>query len=389
MQNLKRRTWAEIDLNCVEHNFDEIKNHCKTNICCVIKADAYGHGAVELAKEYEKLGASFFGVSNIDEALQLRKADIRLPILIFGYTPVTDAPVLADNNISQCVYSLEYANQLSEECVKQNVIVKIHIKVDTGMSRLGFYYQNPKEDFETIDEIRKASKLYGLFPEGIFTHFASSDLKDNTFTLKQLCNFNLVLNSVKDINFTLIHCANSGGTLDYENSRFDMVRAGIILYGLSPSDEVKNKLDLKPALSLKSVVSHVKKVKVGTSISYGRTFIADKDMIIATIAIGYADGYTRILSEKGAEVLVGGKRCKVVGRICMDQLMIDLNGDNSVKIGDIVTLIGSDLNETITAEEIANLRNTINYEVICDIGARVPRVYIKNNIEVAMLNYIG
>lgn len=388
MKNFYRRTWAEIDLDCVKHNFNEIKKICDNKICCVIKADAYGHGAVALAKEYESLGASFFGVSNIDEALQLRRANITLPILIFGYTPVSDASLLAHNNISQCVYSLEYAQMLFKECEKQNVSVKIHIKVDTGMSRLGFYYQNPVEDVNTIKEICKVNKLYRLDIEGIFTHFSSADEGTDTFTVKQLDNFNNLLTKLDHINFKFVHASNSGAIEDFTNARFDMVRAGIILYGLSPSNDIRNKLDLKPVLSLKSVISHIKTIKTGAVVSYGRDFTAKKDMTIATIPIGYADGYTRILADNGGEILVSGKRCKIIGRICMDQLMVDLGDLEDVKIGDIVTIIGNDKKECISADEIARLRSTINYEVICDIGARVPRVYIKNNKEVGLLNYI-
>lgn len=388
MRNFYRRTWAEVDLDCVRHNFNEIKKACNNKICCVIKADAYGHGAVALAKEYEDLGASFFGVSNIDEALQLRRAGITLPILIFGYVPVRDASILADNNISQCVYSLEYARQLASECEKQNVFVKIHIKIDTGMSRLGFYYQDPTQDVNALEDICKVLELYRLLPQGIFTHFSSADEGVDAFTLKQLDNFKTLLSKLSHINFKYVHASNSGAIEDFAGARFDMVRAGIILYGLSPSNDIRNKLNLKPALSLKSVISHIKTVKAGACISYGRDFIANKVMTVATVPIGYADGYTRVIAENGGEILVKGKRCKIIGRICMDQLMIDLADIQDVKIGDTVTIIGTDKSECISADEIAKLRNTINYEVICDIGARVPRVYIKNGHEIGMLNYI-
>ncbi len=386
MQNLQRRTWAEVDLDCIRHNFFEIKKHTDAKICCVIKADAYGHGAVELAKEYENAGAYYFAVSNLDEALQLRNAKITTPILVFGYVPITDVSVLAENNITQCVYSLDYAEKLSSECVKQNVEIKVHIKIDTGMSRLGFLYQNPDTDFNSIDEIHSACKSKGLKAEGIFTHFAMADEGKDDNTLKQLSSFNDLISKL-DIKFKIVHASNSGAIEDFSVAHLDMVRAGIILYGLSPSSSIRNNFDLKPALSLKSVISHVKHIKKGSGVSYGHDFHAEKDMLVATVPIGYADGYSRVLANSG-HLLVNGKRRKIIGRICMDQLMIDLEDDTSVRIGDIVTVIGVDGNEQISTDEIAELRGTINYEVVCDIGARVPRFYIKNGIEVASQNYI-
>lgn len=388
MFNLHRRTWAEVDLDAVEHNYDVIKKATNADICCVIKADAYGHGAVTLAKIYEQLGAKFFGVSNIEEALQLRNNGIKTSILIFGYTPAVDVSTLSQNNISQCVYSFEYAKELANECEKQNTKIKIHIKIDTGMSRLGFYFQDIQRDINSIKEIKAVCAMPYFISQGIFTHFAVSDEGTDDFTMKQLANFKECLNLLKDINFKIVHCANSGAIEDFALAHFDMVRAGIILYGLSPSTAMRNKLDLKPALSLKSVISHIKTIEKGSSVSYGRIFVADKKMRIATIPIGYADGYTRILAENNAEILINGTRCRVIGKICMDQLMVLVSDDMEIKIGQTVTLIGTEKNETISVEEIAKKRNTINYEVICDLGARVPRVYYKGGEAVDMLNYI-
>ncbi len=388
MQHLHRRTWAEVDLDAVKHNFLKISENARSMICPVIKADAYGHGAVALARIYEELGAKMLAVSNIDEALQLRNNEIKAPILIFGFTPPSDAAVLSKLNISQCVYSLNFAKQLSKECIEQGVKVNIHIKIDTGMSRLGFYFQESERDFASTDEVKAVCGLDGFNLEGIFTHFAAADDGSDDFTLKQIENFNKVLSLLSEFDFKIKHAANSAAIEDFPTSHFDMVRAGIILYGLSPSKNMRNNLDLKPVLSLKSVISHVKFLKKGSTVSYSRTYFAEKDVRVATVPIGYADGYTRMLSEKGADVLINGKRCPIIGRICMDQLMVLVDEDEKINIGDTVVLIGKYGDECISVDEIAEKRNTINYEVICDLGARVPRVYIKNNEAVDILNYI-
>ncbi len=389
MLNFHRRTWVEIDLDAIKHNYMEIKNVTDTKICCVIKADAYGHGAVALARIYEKIGAEYFGVSNIDEALQLRKQNIKVPILIFGYSPAIDASVLSCEDISQCVYSLEYAKALSEQCVAQNVKAKIHIKIDTGMSRLGFFFQNPERDKEALSEIREVCQLPNLIPEGIFTHFAVSDEGTDEFTLKQLENFKKAIDELSDINFKYKHCANSAASLDFSNSYFDMIRAGIILYGLEPSSQIRNKINLKPALSLKSLISHIKTIEKGSTVSYGRSYTAEKKMKIATVPIGYADGYTRILAERDTQALIKGKRRKIIGRICMDQMMLLLEDEDDFKIGDTVVLIGESGDDFISVDEIAQKRDTINYEVVCDLGARVPRVYYEDGKQIDIFNYIS
>lgn len=392
MKEQHRRTWAEIDLDAIAHNFNFVKNNVKAKVCCVIKADAYGHGATELAKKYSELGADFFAVSNIEEALQLRNAGIILPVLILGYTPASEAKTLSDNNISQCVYSSEYAAVLSEAAVSANVTIKIHIKVDTGMSRIGFFYQDINRDENTVSEIAQVCMLPGLYHEGIFTHFAVSDegADGDAFTMRQYGCFKEMIESLlrMDIDFEYRHCANSAAIEDFAMSYLDMVRAGIILYGLEPSSAVRKKGNLKPALQLKSVVSHVKKIPAGSTVSYGRTFTADSDMYLATVPIGYADGYYRRFADAGAALLLRGKRCPIVGRVCMDQLMINLGGMSDVKIGETVTIIGSDGDEFIGADELAALSKTINYEIVCSIGARVPRIYLQNGKETAVLDYI-
>lgn len=380
-----KRTWAEISLDAITHNFKEIKNKIagESQICCVIKADGYGHGAVELAHIYQKLGADFFAVSNIDEGIEIRKSGCRLPIVILGYTPVTDVNRLYDYNISQAVFSLEYAKALSAECEKNNCQCKIHIKIDTGMSRIGFMCQEFPRDNYSIKEICKACSLENLKTEGLFTHFCVSDeaQEGRDFTNKQYENFRYVKSELEKcgLDIKIAHCSNSGAIADYSETYCDMVRAGIILYGLSPSKKLAGKLDLIPAMTLKTEVAYVKNLKAGASVSYGRTFVAEKDMKIATVPIGYADGYIRQNAESGY-MLVNGKKAKIVGRICMDQTMLDVTDIADVHTGDEVIVFGSGENGAPTADSIAENTDTINYEVVCLVGKRVPRIYYKNGV---------
>jgi alanine racemase len=380
-----RRTWAEISLDAIAHNFNEIKGKVngKAKICCVIKADGYGHGAVELAREYEELGADFFAVSNIDEGIEIRNSGIKLPIVILGYTPVSDAGRLAQYNISQAVFSLDYAKALSEHCQNADCTCKIHIKADTGMSRIGFMCQEfPRDDY-SVKEIYSACNLPNLEVEGLFTHFCVSDesQEGKGFTEKQYANFIHVKNELKalGLNIKLCHCSNSGAIEDYGNTYCDMVRAGIILYGLAPSGKLQGRLNLKPAMTLKTSVAYVKELKKGASISYGRTFTALQDMKIATVPIGYADGYIRQNAENGY-MLVNGKKAKIVGRICMDQTMLDVTDIDEVKTGDEVIVFGGGEHGEPTADTLAENTNTINYEVVCLVGKRVPRIYYKNGV---------
>lgn len=297
--NMVKRTWAEISLNAIEHNYNVIRNKVAddTKVCCVIKADGYGHGAVELSQVYEKLGADFFAVSNIDEGIEIRKSGSKLPIVILGYTPVSEAENLAEYDISQAVFSLEYAKELSEKCVEEDCICKMHIKVDSGMSRIGFMCQEFPRDEYSIEEICEACCLPNLEVEGLFTHFCVSDedAEGREFTNKQYENFIHVRDSLKKrgVDISVVHCSNSGAIEDYPETCCDMVRAGIILYGLAPSSKLADRLDLVPAMTLKTVVAFVKEVQKGATISYGRTFTADRKMKIATVPIGYADGFIR------------------------------------------------------------------------------------------------
>lgn len=381
--NMVKRTWAEISLNAIEHNYNVIRNKVAddTKVCCVIKADGYGHGAVELSQIYEKLGADFFAVSNIDEGIEIRKSGSKLPIVILGYTPVSEAENLAEYDISQAVFSLEYAKELSEKCVEEDCICKMHIKVDSGMSRIGFMCQEFSRDEYSIEEICEACCLPNLEVEGLFTHFCVSDedAEGREFTNKQYENFIHVRDSLKKrgVDISVVHCSNSGAIEDYPETCCDMVRAGIILYGLAPSSKLADRLDLVPAMTLKTVVAFVKEVQKGATISYGRTFTADRKMKIATVPIGYADGFIR-QNAKDGYMMVNGKKAKIVGRICMDQTMLDVTDIEDVKTGDEVVVFGTGENGEPTADSLAENTGTINYETVCLVGKRVPRIYIKD-----------
>ncbi len=381
--NMVKRTWAEISLNAIEHNYNVIRNKVAddTKVCCVIKADGYGHGAVELSQVYEKLGADFFAVSNIDEGIEIRKSGSKLPIVILGYTPVSEAENLAEYDISQAVFSLEYAKELSEKCVEEDCICKMHIKVDSGMSRIGFMCQEFPRDEYSIEEICEACCLPNLEVEGLFTHFCVSDedAEGREFTNKQYENFIHVRDSLKKrgVDISVVHCSNSGAIEDYPETCCDMVRAGIILYGLAPSSKLADRLDLVPAMTLKTVVAFVKEVQKGATISYGRTFTADRKMKIATVPIGYADGFIR-QNAKDGYMMVNGKKAKIVGRICMDQTMLDVTNIEDVKTGDEVVVFGTGENGEPTADSLAENTGTINYETVCLVGKRVPRIYIKD-----------
>ena len=385
MTEIIRRTWAEIDLDALANNYRRVREAAdpKARVCCVVKADGYGHGALRISAELQSLGADWFAVSNLEEALQLRRGGIERPILVLGFTPPEEAAALSEGNISQCVYSTDYAEKLSLCAGAVGVKVKIHAKIDTGMSRLGFYFQDIFRDEAAIDEVIRACSLPGLIPEGVFSHFAVSDegKEGDAFTMRQFGCFKemseaLVRAGVGGDKPPLRHCANSAAVFDYPLSHLDMVRAGVVLYGLYPSGQLRARPDLRPVLSLRSVVSHVKTLLPGATVSYGRKFTAEHEMRVATVPVGYADGYPRALGPGGAVVLIRGQRCPVLGRICMDQLMADVSGVEGAAMGDRVTLIGRDGGEEITAGEVAGWEGTINYEVVCALSKRVPRVYL-------------
>ena len=369
------RTWAEIDMEALVHNFKTIKQ--KANgalVMAVVKANAYGHSVYDIAPCLQNEGADYFAVSNIDEALQLRECGITKPILILGYTPVALAKSLAENNISQCVYSAEYAEKLSEFCIKENVTVKIHIKLDTGMSRLGFNCRD--NSLCGLNEAIMSAKLKGFYLEGIFTHFAVADRDkscEDGFTDEQYKRFTTAIAkfNADKLKPDFCHCCNSAALLLDDDKHLDICRPGIILYGLSPSGDLKLSKDFLPVMTLKSVVSMVKEINVGDTVSYGRTFTATKKMKIATVAAGYADGYPRALSSK-AYLLINGKKANILGRVCMDQMAVDVTDIENVKMGDEVVLFGKDL----PVEYLAEICNTINYEIVCGISPRVPRIIV-------------
>ena len=372
MEKFLHRTWAEIDENALIHNFNIVKSTAKTRVCAVVKANAYGHGVKIVAPVLQKAGADFFAVSNLEEAIELRDIGITKPILILGYTPCECAEELYKNDISQCVFSLEYASALSLEAQKNNFKIKIHLKLDTGMTRLGFDCRN--NNLCGIDDAIKAAKLDGFILEGVFTHFAVSDrneAQEDGFTNEQYNRFCEAVDtlSANGLNAEYKHCCNSAAICKDDDKHLNMCRAGIILYGLTPSSELELEQDFIPVMSFKSVVSQVKTIHKGDTVSYGRTFKAEKDMQIATVSAGYADGYSRLLSNRGY-VLINGKRANIVGRVCMDQLCVDVSGIDGVKRDDEVLLFGKDLPVEIPAEIIG----TINYELVCAVSSRVKRI---------------
>lgn len=371
------RSYVNIDLDAIAHNINEVKKRVTkgTKILAVIKTDAYGHGAVAVARRLYDM-VDFFAVATIDEAIELRENDIKTPILILGYTSVREAEYLVQYDISQTVYSYELAQAMSAAAVKYKKIAKLHIAVDTGMTRIGFDCNE-----ESIRTVVNISRLEGVVIEGMFTHFSCADMYDKNMSYEQMDKFDNFVNSVKNegVNIEIVHMCNSAGVMEFEDHRYDMVRSGIVTYGLWPSDEVdKTRLKLIPALSWKAHIVNLHRVKAGTKVSYGATFVTDKITDIATVSVGYGDGYPRSLSSKG-KVIINGKYASVIGRVCMDQIMVDVTGIEGLNIEDEVTLLGSDGDLTITAEDIGNMSGRFNYELVCDINKRVTRIY--NNLE--------
>lgn len=382
-----RPVWAEINLDNLAHNIKEVRRVTKKDalVTAVVKANAYGHGSIMAAKIFLENGADRLAVATLSEGIELRRAGIKAPILILGCTPEHQAKFAIENDIIQTVCSYENAKVLSDIAKSMDDIAKIHIKIDTGMSRIGFRVEE-----KTIDEIVKISKLSNLYMEGIFTHFAKADEKDKTFTEKQFEKFQWVIDKLekRDIHIPIKHVSNSAGIIDLPQYNLDMVRGGIMIYGLYPSNEVcKDRVSLKPAMKLKAKISNLKVVPKRTGISYGQIFITNRESKIATIPIGYADGFTRLLTSKG-EVSIKGNRVPIVGNICMDQCMVDVTDIPDVEIGDEVILFGDGKDNSPHIDEIAKKLGTINYEIVCMVGRRVPRVYIKNGNIVNIVDYL-
>jgi len=375
MKPYLKRAWAEISLSQLKKNTEYIKNSTSAEVMAVVKADAYGHGDEHIVKCLaNECGIKYFAVSNLDEAIAVRKFSPNSEILILGYTPPEYAHEIAMYNIIQGVVSTEYAVQLTKNTFDP---IRCHIAVDTGMGRIGLKHDTPEQ---CADEVESMMSIEKLSIEGIFTHFAVADSTDpdNIIYTQKQQNFITQTYDIlvkRGIKLKHVHFMNSASICYHNSVRSTLARAGIILYGLHPDISLDIPSELKPVMELKAVISHVKTVKKGDCISYGRTFTAPHEMKIATVTIGYADGYSRLLSSKG-EILVHGKRCKITGRVCMDQLMIDVSQVPEVKSGDIVTLIGTDGDDCITADELASTYGTIGYEVVCGISKRVPRIYV-------------
>lgn len=364
-------TCAVINLDNLRHNIEEIRKRMPTKeLACVVKADAYGHGDCVVAHFLEDLGINFFAVSCIDEALHLRNSGVKREILILGYTPPEYAKVLSENNISQAVYSPEYAKALAWEAKNSGCVVKIHIAIDSGMNRIGF--------FSSPEEIINSVKRDEFIAEGIFTHFSSADMFDSesvSYTDSQEDFFRSTVEALSEmgLSFKYIHSFNSAATLTRTDDFTNLCRVGIIIYGLAPSDYDYKTL-LKPVMTFKSVISMIKTLPEGRYISYGREYVTEKQTRVATVAAGYADGYPRKCGGR-ADVIIRSKRCPVIGRVCMDQFMVDVTDVPDAIPGDEVILFGED----VTADEIAKINGTINYEIVCAISKRVNRHYIKDN----------
>ena len=376
-------SWAEINLDNLRFNLNNIKNLLEEDIkiCGVIKADAYGHGAVEVAKLLEKEKVDYLAVARTAEGIELRQNGITLPILNLGYTPDEAFEDSIKNKITMTVYSLETAQKINEIAKSLGEKACVHVKIDSGMTRIGF---QPNE--ESVQEIIELNKLEYIDLEGMFTHFATADEVSKEYTYKQANNYKFMSDKLDEagVKIAIKHVSNSAAIMDCPDLRLNMVRAGIILYGHYPSDDVfKDRLELRPAMKLKSKIGHIKQVEPGVGISYGLKYTTTGKETIATVPIGYADGFTRI--QKNPKVLIKGEVFDVVGRICMDQIMVRIDKDIDIKVGDEVILFGEG---EVTAERIAKDLGTINYEVLCMISRRVDRVYMENNELVQINSYL-
>lgn len=379
--NVKRETsnvsltWAEIDLDAIAHNAREIKRLIgeKTELMAVVKANGYGHGAVPVAKTALENGASRLAVHRTLEGVQLRQAGITAPVLIMGYSLPAEAETVVSWGLTPTVNTLEQAHALSAAATQQGKVLPIHVKVDTGLGRFGLLPE------EVTDFVRAISELPGLALEGIYTHFAMADAADKSYTLQQLGIYLEVVKRLEEAGFTvpIKHVANSAATLDLPQTHLDMVRCGIVLYGLRPSNEVEPAIPLKPAMALKSRVARVRTLPAGSCISYGCTYTTREPTRVALVPVGYGDGYPRLISNRG-QVLIHGQRAPIVGVVCMDQLVVKVSDIPNVQQDDEVVLIGKQGNEQITAEEVAAWAETINYEVTTGLLPRVTRVYLQD-----------
>jgi len=379
------RTWVEIDLDNLAHNFRCLKTKvgADTKVMVAVKADAYGHGAIQVSKTLAQEGVDMFGTASLDEALELKNKGVATPIVILSPTTFDLIPEIAENDFRPNVSNLEYASRLSETGERAGKEVKVHIEVDTGMGRTGF----PVED--ALSKIQAISGMKNINIEGIFTHFPNAE-EDSHYASAQIEKFNELIKKLEEegIHIELKHTANSAAILTLPQSYMNMVRPGLILYGLFPSKGLNNSLDIKPVMNFKTRIVQLQTLPEGRSISYGRRYFTKRKMKIATISVGYGDGYFRSLSNKG-NVIIRGKRSPIVGVVCMDLTMVDVTDIERVEIGDEVTLIGEDGKERITPEEIAELTETISYEVTSCIGPRVPRIFLKDGKTLGVKSLLG
>lgn len=380
------RTWVEIDLDALDYNFNCVRKSLPGNVkvLAVVKANAYGHGAVKVAKFFENK-ADYLAVAATDEALEIRKSGVDSPILILGHIPYGDYDNVVKYGFTPTVSDLNEATLLSQSAVKFNKAAKLHIAVDTGMSRIGF-----ADCDESVEEIKKICELPNVTIEGVFSHFAAADVTDKTYTNLQISRFEEFVAKLENtgVNIPIKHFYNSAGIADLPR-KYNMVRQGIILYGLNPSDEVEyNNIEKPhPVMSMKTRVVQVKTVPENTFISYGCTFKTEAPTRVATLCAGYADGVPRLLSNNG-EVLIRGKRARILGRVCMDQFMVDVTHIPEVEAGDTATIFGKDGDDFISVDTIAEKSGTINYEIVCDINSRVSRVYMKNGEAESVFCYL-
>lgn len=368
-----RASWAEIDLGAIGTNIEAIKQLLKpeTMLMAIVKADAYGHGMIRVAQACVAAGVTYLGVATLEEALALRTANIQIPILVLGYISADYARMAVDNHIDVTVFNLESAQVYSRAATPANP-ARLHIKMDTGMARIGL-----QADEAAAEIIKEINRLPNISINGIFTHFAVADITDKAFTCQQMDEFNRFIDCLEEdgIHIPIKHMANSAAIMDLPETQCNMVRAGIIIYGLYPSDQVqKERLPLLPAMRLKTRISHLKRLPPDRSVSYGRTYFTSQETLVATVPIGYADGYSRLLSNR-AWASLHGQRIPLIGTVCMDQCMFDVSGIEGVKPGDEVILFGRPA-DGITADDLADLIGTINYEIVCSIAARIPRKYL-------------
>mgnify|MGYP000533378779 CR=1 FL=1 len=377
-----RPTWAEIDLAAIKHNLKVIQKAAgNAKVMAMVKANAYGHGMLEVSEICRQQKVDFFGVASLDEAIALKKVIKDIPILVLGYIPKSDAEEVVANDIRPCIFTIETAEAMSKAAVKLNHEVKLHIKIDTGMGRIGFL---PNE--KTLETIMTIAAFPKVQIEGIFTHFAEADVTNSSFTQEQIQIFKELVGKLekRGLYIPLKHCSNSAALINFPEAHFDMVRAGIILYGLYPSAEISRKnLDIIPAMTLKSRVAYIKTLPAGYSISYGRTYCCQQESRVATIPIGYADGYSRLFSNR-AQAVIKGKRVPLVGNVCMDMCMFDVSELGEIGEGEEVILFGRP-EDGITADDLAELIGTINYEIVAALGSRVPRVFVNGSLNIKLL----